>query len=73
MLIYRQRKLETSRTSPVVNIPDYWRAEVERLNKEDRAYRKEYFERKNQLDIEVMDSSRCFNITDDNFVSVIDG
>ena len=56
-----------------MNIPDYWRAEVERLNKEDRAYRKEYFESKSKLDITVMDSSRYFSITDDNFVSVVDG
>ena len=68
MLIYRQRKLGTSRTGPV-EIPDYWRAEVERLNHEDEAHRQNYWKLRNQFDIYLEDVNTFFTISKDNIVT----
>lgn len=41
MVLYRQRSiLKETPVKPA--IPEYWRAEVERLNQEDAEYRKKY-------------------------------
>ena len=71
LLVYRQRKVETSRTGPV-DIPDYWRAEVERLNRDDRAYRESYWKLSNQFEIYLEDVKTFFNVSDDHFVTYND-
>ena len=41
MLVYRQRKLLKGRTGPI-EIPEYWKAEVEKTNREDAQSRLNY-------------------------------
>ena len=67
MLVYRQRKLMTERTGPI-EIPDYWRAEVDKINKQEEMLRQNYFKLRNKFIIYLEDSSNCFTISDDNVV-----
>ena len=68
LLVYRQRKVESSLTGPV-EIPDYWRAEVERLNRDEKVYRERYWKLRNQFEIYLEDVKTFFTVSEDNFVT----
>lgn len=51
-------------------MPDYWHAEIEKVNKEDEQLREKYNTLRNQFDIILQDASTHFVIdTESNFVS----
>ncbi len=68
MLIYRQVSLSQNCSS---DIPEYWRAEVQKISKLYKAEREHYENMKNQLDIVIQSHQSIFKFSEGNFVQYI--
>lgn len=55
MLVYRQRRI-AKHNAEQPSIPEYWRAEIERINQADEEFRAKYDTLKNQFEMILQDS-----------------